>query len=253
MTTIYDNLSHAWATGAHSIVLDGEASADVVEKGESSSSVGQLSFSDLLAVFVACSVVGLVVETVVSYPIDGVWKDRAGLLWGPFSPIYGVGGVLMSLVLQPFEGKPAALLWAVAAFAGGAFEYVAGWFWETVFGIVAWSYEGQPFNIGGHTCLGIAIVWGIAGLAWAKIGLPAVVGVWRRVPANVARWLTVALSAFLAIDVAMTFVGFACWFDRQAGETPETPVERYFAQNYGDDFMEQRFQTMSMYTDLAER
>ena len=34
-------------------------------------------------IFVLASVIGLVIETLVSYPIDGVWKDRAGLVWGP--------------------------------------------------------------------------------------------------------------------------------------------------------------------------
>ena len=47
----------------------------------------KLTFFHLFWIFVICSVVGLVVETIVSYPIDGIWKDRAGLVWGPFSPI----------------------------------------------------------------------------------------------------------------------------------------------------------------------
>ena len=55
----------------------------------------KLTFFHLFWIFVICSVIGLVVETIVSYPIDGIWKDRAGLVWGPFSPIYGVGGMLM--------------------------------------------------------------------------------------------------------------------------------------------------------------
>lgn len=214
---------------------------------------GRLGCSDLLAVFLVCSVVGLAVETLVSYPVDGEWKDRAGLLWGPFSPIYGAGGVLMSLVLKPLERKPMWVLWATAAVAGGAFEYFAGWFWEAAFGIVAWSYEGRPFDIGGHTCLGMAVVWGFAGLLWARWGLPAVVGAWRKIPEKAARPLAAAAGAFLAVDVAMTIVGFSCWFDRQSGEVPDTPIERYFEANYGDAFMAERFQTMSIYVELAKR
>ena len=35
-----------------------------------------------------------------------------------------------------------------------------------------WDYSSQPFNLGGHTCLGIALVWGAAGVAWVKLALP---------------------------------------------------------------------------------
>ena len=66
----------------------------------------KLTFFHLFWIFVICSVIGLVVETIVSYPIDGIWKDRAGLVWGPFSPIYGVGGMLITAV-EPAQQKRA--------------------------------------------------------------------------------------------------------------------------------------------------
>lgn len=212
----------------------------------------ELSFFHLFWIFVLCSIVGLAVETVVSYPIDGVWKDRAGLLWGPFSPIYGVGAVLMTVALNRFKNAPGWFVFAVSAVVGGAFELFAGWFWETTFGIVAWSYADQPFNIGGYTCLGISLVWGAAGYLWMR-AMPSIVGFIDSIPKNSRKWLTAALSVFLAFDIAMTFIGFSCWFDRQMGETPVGFVQTYFAEHYGDDFMAQRFQTMSMWTSLADR
>ena len=51
----------------------------------------------LVFVFTVCSILGLILETVVSYFVDGRWESRVGFIWGPFSPIYGVGGVLITL------------------------------------------------------------------------------------------------------------------------------------------------------------
>ena len=107
----------------------------------------KLTFFHLFWIFVICSVVGLVVETIVSYPIDGIWKDRAGLVWGPFSPIYGVGGMLITMALWNLRDKSALAMGICAGFVGAGFEFIAGWFWETFFGIVAWSYADQPFNL----------------------------------------------------------------------------------------------------------
>ena len=64
----------------------------------------KLDLYHLVWIFTVCCVVGLIGETVVSFFIDGRWEDRAGFLWGPFSPIYGVGGVLMTVTLSRLSG-----------------------------------------------------------------------------------------------------------------------------------------------------
>ncbi len=213
----------------------------------------QFGLYHLFWIFVICSVVGLAVETVVSYFADGMWENRAGLVWGPFSPIYGVGGVLMTVLLGHFAQAPALVLFAASALIGGAFEWVAGWFFESAFGIVAWSYIDQPFNIGGHTCLGIALVWGVAGLAWTKVALRPIVHALDQVPARLRTLPTAITCSLLAVDVALTLGAFECWFQRQAGDPVDTPVEQAFEASFGDAFMEGRFQTMSLYAGLAQR
>ena len=207
--------------------------------------------TNLFWVFTAASFVGLVVETIVSYPIDGVWKNRAGFLWGPFSPIYGAGAVLMTLLLNRSGGRPAIAVFAEAAVAGGAFELAAGWFWNHAFGIVAWSYIDKPFNIGGYTCLEVSLVWGAAGLAWARIALPWIARAIARVPRRVLAPLTAAGIAFMALDAAATLTALDCWFDRLSGQTPDTPLQMFFDEHYGNAFMERHFQTMSLYPEIA--
>lgn len=212
-----------------------------------------LDFCHLVWIFVICSFAGLVIETVVSYPIDGIWKDRAGLVWGPFSPIYGLAAVLFTLILNPLRNVHPGMLFAVSAFAGGFFEFLAGWFWESAFGIVAWSYANQPFNIMGHTCLAISLVWGLAGLVWLKLLMPIVYDIINRIPEQLRQALASALALLLVVDTSCTLAAFTCWFDRQADIPADTQFQTFFAEHFDDDFMSNRFQTMSIYPCLAKR
>lgn len=213
----------------------------------------ELNFYRLVWIFAITSIAGLVIETVVSYPVDHMWKDRAGLVWGPFSPIYGAGCTLLTVVLNRFAAASNPVLFLISAVTGAAFEYLAGWFWEAAFGIVAWSYAGQPGNIGDHTCVGMALVWGAVGLLWMRALLPRVVALSDRIPPRSRKPLALAAFTFLVADALMTVGAFNCWYERKAGEAPQTPVERFFDTHYGDDFMDRRFQTMSLYASLADR
>ena len=52
-----------------------------------------------IIIFLVASVLGLVIETVYTFIVFGILESRVGLVWGPFSPLYGVGAVLLTMVL----------------------------------------------------------------------------------------------------------------------------------------------------------
>ena len=66
-----------------------------------------LDFFNIFWLFTIASVGGLIVETIYHMALyNGELQDRAGLLWGPFSPIYGCGAVLVTVVPEsPVEGE----------------------------------------------------------------------------------------------------------------------------------------------------
>lgn len=209
---------------------------------------------NLFWVFIVVSVVGLYGETVVSYFVDGEWKSRAGLLWGPFSPIYGLGALLMTLLLNGIARHGGAVTFVAAAILGGAFEFAVGMFWQQAFGIVSWSYINEPFNLNGHTSLRAALMWGALGLVWIKLlypwfaeGLDRLRG---RLP-KATRVVTAVMAVFLAVNVLMTFVTINCWFERQVGWPVETAVQQFCAEHFDDEFMAGHFGTMGMYVDQA--
>lgn len=210
-------------------------------------------FFHLVWLFLLLSFVGLVGETVASYVVDGRWESRAGFVVGPFSPIYGAGAVLFTVFLNPLRDKPVPVLVVAGALVGGLFEYLAGWFFEWRYGIVAWSYIDQPLNFHGHTCAAIALVWGIIGTVWVVWALPRAVALVERIPKNVRRPLTALALAFIVADTACTLLAFDCWFLRTSGQEPTGMVQQFFATYFGDSFMSARFETISMWPVLASR
>lgn len=211
-----------------------------------------LNFFNLFWIFLIVSFVGLVAEVFVSYLLDGRWESRAGFVFGPFSPIYGLGSVLITVFLNFMRDRSIATLFLVSAVVGASFEYFAGWFWESSFGIVAWSYYDQPFNVG-HTSLFMACVWGCVGVFWMRVALPQVMRLIDCIPMRVRVPLTLVCAVVILLDALLTVVAMDCWYLRKLGAPVETPWQEFCAEYFPDAFMEQRFETMSMWTSLALR
>ena len=212
-----------------------------------------VGFFHLVWLFLLVSFIGLVGETVVSAIVDGRWESRVGYIVGPFSPLYGLGAVLITLAVNPLRGRSVPLQFLVAGLVGGVLEYFAGWFFETRYGIVAWSYIDQPLNFHGHTCVAMMAVWGAVGVVWSLWLLPAAVRLVERIPQNVRKPLTAFALVFIVADSALTLACLDSWFWRTAGYPVEGPIQQFCATYFGDDVMKTRFETMGMWTTLASR
>lgn len=224
----------------------------------------ELNFFNLFWVFVVCSVLGLLIETVHHMVIvdPGVYQDRAGMLFGPFSPIYGFGAVFMTIALNRFYKKNFALIFLVSAVIGGLFEYFVSWFMQTAFGAVAWDYSGMTiFGIpdpiamlaGGRTATPFMVAWGLLGLVWIKLLLPNMLKLINMIPWKIRYSFTTICAALMLVNGAMTLMALDCWFQR-VSHVPETaPVEQFFAQHFDNEFMENRFQSMTITPDDSTR
>lgn len=212
-----------------------------------------LNFFNIFWIFVVCCVLGLIIETVYHFVLYGGYEDRAGLLFGPFSPIYGFGAVLMTLALNRFHDKPIVLIFFVSAVIGGAFEYLTSWFMQFAFGIVAWDYTGSWLSIDGRTNGVFMIMWGVLGVVWIKLLLPQMLKIVNLIPWNWRYAVTSVAAALMIVNGAMTLASLDCWYEREAGRTPDTPIERFFGEHFNNEYMENRFQSMSIDPGNATR
>ncbi len=217
-----------------------------------------LNFFNIFWIFVVACIAGLIIETIWHMTVDefGVYQDRAGLLYGPFSPIYGVGAVLFAIILNRFHDKNPIIIFLSSAVIGGAFEYFVSWFMEVAFGIVAWDYTGTFLNINGRTNFMFMCIWGLLGLLWVRFVVPWLLKFINKIPWNWRYAVTGICTVLMVVDCVLTLSAFDCWYKRSAGTMDyehQTAIEAFCNEDYDDEFMENRFQSMTMNTDSASR
>ena len=205
-----------------------------------------LNFFNCFWIFLVCCILGDLLEVGYVLIKDGHFMHRTGMLFGAFSPIYGMGALLMTMALNRFYKHNVGIIFLVAAVIGGAFEFAVSWFWETAFGVVCWDYTGTFMNIGGRTNLFYMCMWGILGAVWIKLMLPHLLALINCIPWKSRYSLTVIVAAFMLANAVMTVQSIDCWTKRVNGEVPTTSVEQFYAKNFPDSYMQSHFETMSI-------
>ena len=225
----------------------------------------ELDFFNLFWVFVVCCVLGLVIETVYHMVVvdPGVYQDRAGMLYGPFSPIYGFGAVLMTVALNRFYKANPLIIFLVSAVIGGLFEAAVSWFMQVGFGAVAWDYSGStifglfpdPIALlfGGRTSTLFMCMWGALGFVWIKVCLPWLLKLINLIPWQARYSVTALCAALMLVNGIMTLQSLECWYQRESGLAPSSPVEEFYAEHYDDAYMAHRFQSMTITPEDSAR
>ena len=245
--------------------LEREAKAGTLGRAKGDRGFIELDFFNLFWVFVVCCFLGLAIETVYHMVVvdPGVYQDRAGMLFGPFSPIYGFGAVLMTVALNRFYKSNFVVIFLVSAIIGGLFEAAVSWFMQTAFGAVAWDYTGStifglfPDPIAeifhGRTSALFMCMWGALGCVWIKLCLPWLLKLINLIPWKARYGVTTLCAALMLVNGVMTLEALDCWFERVSGIEPTSPVEEFYAKNFDDAYMEHRFQSMTITPEHSVR
>ncbi|WP_239379796.1 putative ABC transporter permease [Olsenella sp. An270] len=242
-----------------------EAEAGTLGRAKGDRGFIELDFFNLFWVFVVCCVLGLVIETVYHMVVvdPGVYQDRAGMLYGPFSPIYGFGAVLMTVALNRFYRANPVVIFLVSAVIGGLFEAAVSWFMQVGFGAVAWDYSGStifglfPDPIAvlfqGRTSTLFMCMWGALGFVWIKVCLPWLLKLINLIPWQARYSFTTLCAILMLVNGVMTLQSLECWYQRESGLPPTSPVEEFYAEHYDDAYMAHRFQSMTITPEDSAR
>ncbi len=203
-----------------------------------------LCFDKLVWVFLICALLGDGIETLFCGLVNGAWMSRSSVLYGPFSFVWGLGAVVLTITLQPLAQKNDRHVFLAGFVIGGVYEYMCSVFTELVFGTVFWDYSHMPLNIGGRTNALFCFFWGVLAVVWVKIIYPRMSALVEKVPAiagKVATWVVVFL---MLCNAALTCGAMLRYGARADRPEPANFFEAFLDEQYDDAYMERRWPNM---------
>lgn len=213
----------------------------------------ELNFFNMFWLFAVGCVFGCAIETVYHAIVFGGYQNRASFLYGPFSAIYGFGVILVSVCLNRMYRSSIVTIFLSSAVLGGAFEWVSSWFMEVTVGMKAWDYTGKWLSIGGRTCGQFMFFWGVLGVVWMRLILPALLNCINRIPWQIRYTLTTVCFVLLLADALFSLMAIDCWYMRLAGIHSDSPVVQWIDLHFPNEVMEQRLPTMHIDPSVAGR
>ena len=177
------------------------------------------------------------------YHHEFVWQLRRGVIYGPISPIYGFGAVLMVLGLCR-KKRPDWQTFLYGALIGGSFEYLISFLQETFLGTVSWDYTNELLNINGRTTIPFMIVWGLLAVVLVKIFYPTLSNIIESLPEKFGKVVTWILIVLLFFDFAISWGALVRQMFRHNGYPPLTIVGEFFDEHYPDEVLKESYTNM---------
>ena len=191
---------------------------------------------------------GLLIEEVWMLATAGLTENRVGLVWGPFSPLYGLGAVLLTLLsfFLRSRGARAWQVFLVSALVGGVLEQLTGWSMSTFFDAESWTYLHLPDHITQWVAWRFLAFWGLLGLTWSRAVMPRLLYTIGMPTTRRQAVFVTLVAVYLVADIAMTLVCFDRKTERDAGIPPANAFEQWVDTNYSDEFIAGRFENLKI-------
>ncbi len=163
-----------------------------------------MEFKLYLMYFFIYAFLGWCVEVGYATLKTGKFINR-GFLNGPVCSIYGVGVILILLLLKPFKGN-LVLLFLASILVASTLEFLTGFVLEKFFHRKWWDYSNEPFNIKGYICLRFSLLWGIACLLVVDLIHPLIQKLVNLMPPILMLILLILFIIYYVVDNLVTIL-----------------------------------------------
>ena len=149
------------------------------------------------------SIIGWFLEVGLAFYEHKKFVNR-GFLIGPYCPIYGIGCLLLTILLSKYINEP-GVIFAFSIFICATLEYLTSYLMEKIFKLRWWDYSNMKFNINGRICLETLIPFGIIGVLVVKYISPFLINTVNSINFNVLVIINIIILSILITDILISF------------------------------------------------
>lgn len=160
-------------------------------------------FIKLFLAFIIYAFIGWILEIIYTYIRTKKVINR-GFLIGPYCPIYGMGCILITLLLKKYYDDPIVLA-IMSMIICSILEYLTSYAMEKVFKARWWDYRDRKFNINGRICLETLVPFGIGALVIMYVVNPFIVNLLNIIPEIIIYILFISIFVMFVLDIIISF------------------------------------------------
>ena len=177
--------------------------------------LGSLSIENLVVYFTLYSVIGWLYEVFLEVVIYRWGFSNRGVLFGPYTPVYGFGALAFLFLVYPLiQGKPLKkrLLLMPAAFIlctliATAIELATSYILELIIGSWPWqTYADYAINFQARIALSPSVRFGIGGILFLYLLQPAFENLCEKLGPKKVKIIAYVFLVMFAVDCILTLI-----------------------------------------------
>ena len=192
----------------------------------------------IFIIFMIGSIIGYIVEMIVALVQNGHFVSRQGLLYGPFTPVYGIGILVYYIFFKFVKTRNKGIVFISSMILGGITEYLCSYIQEKAFGTISWDYSDWIFNINGRTTLIHCTYWGLAGLSYIE---PLIPKIEEFVKNHKVKIMATSVAVFMIFNIAISSMAAIRQKERLDDIPAEDSMDRFLDNMYPDEYMDEVF------------
>ena len=195
----------------------------------------------IFLIFILGSLLGYLYETILVFFQTGHYESRQGVIYGPFTPVYGIGGVVYYIFFEKVKIRKLPQVFLVSMLLGGTTEYIASLVQEWCFGTRSWDYSYLLFDINGRTSLLHCCYWGIAGIIYIKCILPLIEKAESLLETKLVKNITMILVIFMIFNISISILASVRQEERINNQAANNKIEMFLDKRYPDERLDKIF------------